>query len=118
MADPYRTGSPPPDWVPPASSAEVEGLRAEAEILRQANGALVIQVHELKGQIEARDRKITYLANSNRSSASATLQETKDLLRAALVFLKQAEKKAVFNRSQGVGEIISKIEGVPGVKDG
>jgi hypothetical protein len=106
--DPYRTPGQP----------EIEGLVAELGILRQANGALAIQVAELREELRRKDYKIQNLTVARDIRAGGTVTELTDRLRAALVFLKQADKKNVFNRSQGVAEIISKIEGVPGVKDG
>jgi hypothetical protein len=79
---------------------------------------LAIENNQLRSELKTAQTKLAMEQHYQRKRFPGGDQELKDLLRAGLVFLKQADKKAVFARTSGVGEIIAKMEGVPGVKDG
>lgn len=77
---------------------------------------LAIENNQLKTDVRALQTKLVLEQDYQRKRGLSTDTEKTDLLRAALHFLRVGEKSAVFGRSSGVGEIITKIEGVPGVK--
>jgi hypothetical protein len=87
-----------------ADSPELEGLRAELEILRLANKCLVEQV-------ALRDADLRRERSRAIPSRYAQDQQQRDLLVAAWHLLKTAERSNVFGRASGVGELLKKIEG-------